>query len=139
MSNKLVSVLGASVSGTLVLGLFAFASTTAGCGSSGGGVSSGSGGGAGNQPSAADIAAACTSVCNKEATCNPTEATIIMAVCMSTCTAAEDAGTSGSGMIRTSCPTLSANQALAMVNACASGTCAALTSCLDAICPSSDE
>ena len=60
-----------------------------------------------------------------------------MAVCMSTCTAAEDAGTSVSGMIRTSCPTLSANQALAMVNACASGTCAALTSCLDAICPSS--
>ena len=56
MSNKLVSVLGASVSGTLVLGLFAFASTTAGCGSSGGGSGS-SGVGSGSSGVGAEAAA----------------------------------------------------------------------------------
>jgi hypothetical protein len=118
MSKNVISMLGAAIVGVVLVG-----SATQGCGGGGG-------------ASSADVAAACTNLCNKEASCNPAEAALIKASCMSGCSNTAAGGSSGTGTSMTDCPGLSESDAITKVNACANGTCDALDGCLGAICPS---
>jgi hypothetical protein len=117
MSKRVISVLGA-----LSLTVVALASTTQGCGGGGG-------------ASSADVTAACENLCNKEATCNPAEATLIKASCMTSCSNTAAGGSTGSTSM-TDCPGVSESDAISKANACAAGTCDALLSCIESICPS---
>ncbi len=92
--------------------------TFGGCSS--GGSTSGSGG----QPSAAQAMQFCTASCAKEATCNPA----FMIDCAAECAPTDASLTSTQASV--SNPNCNANAFLGSANACLSGTCAALDSCI---------
>src|SRR5258708_3113531 len=116
MSNKIISVLG-----LLAAGLGLLAATTQGCG---GGSSSGS------------VVDTCNKFCDKEASCNPQIVAAMpgfTAQCKSSCASSANGGSTGS---MTSCPGMTADQAIAKFNTCLAGTCDNLLSCVGMICPS---
>jgi len=118
MSNKIISVLG-----VLAAGLGLLAATTQGCGGS---------------SSSGTVVNTCNMLCDKEASCNPQIATLMpgfVAQCKSSCSSSANGGSSGTGSM-TSCPGVTADQAVAKANTCIAGACDNLLSCLGMICPS---
>jgi hypothetical protein len=114
MSKGMLSFVGIAL-GVLVL----MATTTQGCG-----------GGSGSSANTTEV---CNKFCDKEASCNPQFAAFV-SQCKASC--ANPGGGTGSQNNMTSCPGLTADQAIAMFNNCLSMACGAFETCVENICPS---